>query len=461
MLDPAFMLAVFRRELATSGSTPLRILSCSVKTAKTVGSRKALRDGRAEFMYRLEVENAAGNAREVVLQGSTPAAPDFPGPELERRSRELVGHPAASSFERLALRLESLPLGILVFPLDPALPALAEITGQDAASLLAPHLPECQSGASIARCAHELRHYKPKERAVLRVRLDFHEGGPPARTVYVKLFSDEHGAESHRELRALFEASRRSRWLRVPEPLGYDANRRMLVLAEVPGERALASWIRCLEHGLPLPPGVDPGRVESCVLAAARALAELQQSGVRPRATRTFEDVLASLRKDRELLEGREHGAPPELVERALALVARLEALAPRAEPLVPSHGGARHKQTVGDEHALTFVDWDGFCLANPALDAATFLARLRLEPLTAPGGGAALEELAVRFRREFSSLSPDAAASLELYEGLVLAEQMLRSFRRSEDEASPRSAALLAGAAEELLARCRSASGR
>jgi len=162
--------------------------------------------------------------------------------------------------------------------------------------------------------------------------------------------------------------------------------------------------------------------------------------------------VLFSLRKDRELLAGRSHGAPRELVTQALGLIERLEAAAPEGEPLVPSHGGARHKQTIGDEHGLTFVDWDGFCLANPALDAATFLARLRLEPITNPGHGSELESLAGIFRKEFLRLNPAAARYLGLYEGLVLTEQMLRSFRRSAGGVDGPGAARLARSAEECL---------
>jgi hypothetical protein len=300
-----------------------------------------------------------------------------------------------------------------------------------------------------------LRHYKPGERAVLRMRAAFEGDAPAARQVYVKLFADEHGAASFRELRALSAAARGSQWLRVPEPLGYDEERRMLVLAEVPGGRALADWIHCLENARPLPANVDLARVERGLLAAARALADLQRSGVQPTARRSFEDVLASLRKDRELLQQGGSAASPELVTRALALVERLERAAPADEPLVPSHGGARHKQTVGDELGLTFVDWDGFCLANPALDAATFLARLRLEPILTPGHAAPLEHLAEVFRDEFLARAPGARPHLPLYEGLVLSEQTLRSFRRGAG-AGERTILQLAGAAEERLARSR-----
>jgi hypothetical protein len=127
--------------------------------------------------------------------------------------------------------------------------------------------------------------------------------------------------------------------------------------------------------------------------------------------------------------------------------------MAPGDEPLVPSHGGARHKQTVGNERTLTFVDWDGFCLASPALDPATFLARLRQAPIASPGGAPALERLADAFRARFLARVPAAAPVLPLYEALVLAGQSLRSFRRSAREAaeSLQCCALVRAAAAQL----------
>src|SRR5688572_6736179 len=455
LLDSDEMLGFLRRELPGWSEEPLDVLDCGVKPAKTVQSRKAVRTGRSGFVFRLTVARASGRTQEVVLLGRAPVGEGFPGPELGRRAAQLREHPAVAPFQRLAGRIPALRLGLLLFPLDPDLPALAEITGLDAPQLLAPHLPECRAGGRLVECSWELRHYKPGERAVLRVRAGFAPGSATteARHVYVKLFDDEHGAVSHRLLRALQETARGSQWLRVPEPLGYDAARRLLVLAEIPGGRALAEWIHCLEHSTPLPVGVDLGRVESAVLAAARALAELQRSDVRPAATRSFADVLATLRKDRDLLQNGAYEAEPELVARSLALVQRLESYAPVDELLVPSHGGARHKQTVGDEHGLTFIDWDGFCLANPALDAATFLTRLGLEAMTNPGAAPELAHLVERFRAEFLARSRASACDLLLYEGVVLTEQALRSFRRSARDAHPPVLPMI-GAAEQRLDR-------
>ena len=456
LLDADFMLPVFQRELSAASALPIRVVGCSIKPAKTVSSRKNIRDQRMRLVYRLDIELEAGTRRELVLCGAAPVAADFPEPELEQRCQSLRDHPLAAPFQRLALWVTSLELGLLLFPVDPGLPALAEVTGPEAARLFAPHLPECRAGARIEGIECDLRHYKPGERAVLKVRSTLRTGtNVTHRTVYAKLFADQQGAVCHAELQALSAAARRSDSLRIPEPLGYDAERRMLVMAEVPGGRDLAQWIHCIENEKPLPPGVDLQRLERCLLAAARALSTLQRSRVEPSARRTYQDALAPLRKDCALLRGDANAPLSPLAARALALVQRLESLAPLEECLVPSHGGCKHKQTIGDEHGLAFVDWDGFCLADPALDAATFLARLRLEPVTT-GRGMELERLAQSFRSVFCSLSPGAARHLALYEGLVLTEQMLRSFRRtSRDGAMAGTIERLASAAEERLARC------
>ena len=456
LLDADFMLPVFQRELSGASAAPIRVVGCSIKPAKTVSSRKSIRDQRMRLVYRLDIELEGGTRRELVVCGTAPVATDFPGPEMEQRCQGLRDHPLAAPFRRLAIWVGSLDLGLLLFPVDPGLPALAEVTGPEAARLFAPHLPECQAGARIEAIECELRHYKPGERAVLKVRSTLRTGtNTTQRTIYAKVFSDQHGAVSHAELQALSAAARRSDDLRIPEPLGYDADRRMLVMAEVPGGRDLSQWIHCVENEQPLPPGVDLQRLERCLLAAARALSALQRSGVEPSSRRTFQNALAPLQKDCALLRGDANAPQSPLVARALAVVQRLESLTPLEECLVPSHGGCRHKQTIGDEHGLAFIDWDGFCLADPALDAATFLARLRQEPVTT-GRGMELERLAESFRRTFCSLSPEAARHLALYEGLTLAEQMLRSFRRtSRDGAMAGTIERLASAAEERLARC------
>jgi hypothetical protein len=325
-----------------------------------------------------------------------------------------------------------LELALRFFPLDPALPALAELTGRRGPELLAAHLSECRAGARIERIDCALSHYKPFKRAVLKIRADFVQPGPPARMLYAKAFADERGLRNHRDLSALWATVRAGNALKMPEPLGYDAALRVLFMSEAAGQRELTDWIKCLERGEPLPAGVSAQRLERCMIVVAQALAELQASGVRLARRRTFQQELVQLAKDRQLLRESAAALPARLVGAAEELLSRLEALAPESQELRPAHGGLRHKQMVGDEHDLGIIDWDGLCLADPALDPATFLGRLRQETLRNPGSAPDLERLAEIFRREVLARLPYLAPQrLALYEGLVLIESLLRSFRR------------------------------
>lgn len=445
------MLGVFRRELPPLAETAIRPASCSVRPGR---SGKAFRRGQLQLVYRVEIELGSDRQREYVLLGISPVSAGFPGTALEERCRRLRSHPAVAPFRELVLFLEHLQLGLFFFPVDPSLPGLAEITGTEGGRLLAPFLPECGAGSEIERIECELRHYKPFNRAVLRVRATLAGRGVSRseRAVYVKAFDDDRGDACYRELAALWSVAQRSRFLRVPEPLGYDPDRRLVVMGEAPGERHLTEWVRCLKKGQPLPAEVDQARMERCFFVVANALRELQGCGLRPETRCAFPDELAGLRKEYALLPDVEDGHP-ELLSRVETLLQRLESLAPEDEPLVPAHGEFRHQQLVGDERSLTLIDWDGFCLANPALDAARMLARLRRDFLKRPGGFPELERMAESFRREFLAAVPEAGAHLDLYEGLDLTKQVLDAFgsaSRGEDTAAH--IHLQATAAEALL---------
>lgn len=457
LTDPAHMLAVLQRHLPLLADAQIRVTECRPRPAKSACSRKALREGKLRILYRVWIEDGHESPREFVLLGVAPVGPEYLASMLQERGGSLRDHPAAAPFRELALRVDELQLALMFFPLDPALPALAAITGTGGGRLLQPHLPECRQGARVERIACELRHYKYFDRAVLRVQAQL--SGPGAgvsqRAVYLKLFADERGAAAHHDLTALWSAARTSKALRVPEPLGYDPDLRMQIMSEAPGRPDLSDWIKCIEHERPLPDGVDLERLGRCVAIIASAVRDLQRSGIQPSDRRTFQDALDALRKDRDLLRQGNLVPQHQLVTRALSLLERLEALAPREEQMVPSHGAFRHSQTIGDERSLTVIDWDGLCMANPALDAATFLTRLRQEPRRHPGRAPAMKRIASTFRHAFLKRQPRAAAHLPLYEALVLTGEVMRSLRGgAPDEQTAESVLALVRGAELILGR-------
>lgn len=448
--DPAAMLEVLRRELPRRASVPIRITHCAAEVQR---SRAALCAGRIRVLYSLRV-HVGDEERELVLLGTAPESSAF----LEGAAcRALRGHAALAPFVEPALHVAELQLGLRFYPLDPRLPALSEIERGGADELLASYLRNGDD-EPVEGVERELCHYKPFKRAVWRVQKS--TGSEPRPALYAKLFANRSGNGQYREQSALFAATRSARALRLPEPLAYDRTRRMLLMAEAPGPAALVEWIKRLESGQALPRGVDLARVRRCLAVAAEALAELQSSGIEPRARRGFRRELGGMAKDRRLLREGLWKRHPALVCRVEDLVTRLRELAPRREELVPAHGGFRHKQTIGDERALTIIDWDGLCLADGALDPATFLLRLRTEPLRAPGSGAVLQELADGFRREFLARAPRVTPErLALYEGLTITQDALRTFRRDgDDAASVVVVDNLAAAASEALDRARGA---
>jgi aminoglycoside phosphotransferase (APT) family kinase protein len=450
--DPETMLAVFQRELPALADAEIQVTDCSARPSR---SRRSIRQGQLEVLYRVGLRVNGGERGEHLLFGIAPAAPELLDTELGEQRRLLRGHPWARPFRDAALYLVDLRLALLFFPLDPGLPGLAEITGSEGARLFAASLPECRAGARVERLDCTLAHYKPLKRAVLRIQASLRGPGAHAeqRNAYAKFYSDERAAACYQTLTALWSAARGATSLRLPEPLGLDEPRRMVVMSEAPGQRSLTAWVKCVERGDPLPAGVDLARLKRCARVAARSLLELQRSGVRPEQRLAFPDEIARVRKDCALLVDAVREKQPELAVCADSLLGRLEDLSPEDERLVPAHGGYRHDQMIGDEHSLTLVDWDGFALANPALDAATFLARLRREPRRNPGSAPDLEQMAAAFRRAFLEDQPGLARDLDLYEGLQVTEQMLRAFRRPGDPgATAREVQLLAAAATELL---------
>jgi aminoglycoside phosphotransferase (APT) family kinase protein len=214
---------------------------------------------------------------------------------------------------------------------------------------------------------------------VVRYRLRFGTPGPGpgsdattgARTLIAKLYREPGEAQAADDL-----LSR----LRSQAELPWTAR----ALGVVPGlPLALTEDLGSSRDPVPAHSGLDvvhPGSEQAVevVRGAARALAELHTSrldtgDLRPR---TGADEAGKAARRARLIEQYVPELAPKVRRVADTLCAGLAGLP--ADTLRPGHGSYKPSQLLVRDGAVFLVDFDQFCLADPALDVGYFLAYLR-----------------------------------------------------------------------------------
>lgn len=99
------------------------------------------------------------------------------------------------------------------------------------------------------------------------------------------------------------------------------------------------------------------------------------------------------------------------------------------ARTLRPCHGDFSPRQIFVHPSRVSFVDVDGFCLGDPALDVASF--RIGLQAHLEDGG----EALADRFLAAYHGASADALASLDVYEAFHWLRRAVVLWRKRPNE--------------------------
>jgi hypothetical protein len=425
-LDRPAMREVFQVLLPKQTSHSVVVKRCK---AKPIMSRRSLRQRQMVVSYFLDLEIDGAKARTFELIGTLPVGPEMLAEELAEACSLARGHPMIRPFHEPSMYISEMGMAVVFVPVDGALPAMAEMTRNDCGEIVATALPECHNGTRVAHVDAELVHYKPANRSVIRMtaHLDGHVYG--ARELYAKIYADDQ-SQNFRDVRMLWDAMGDCRYLKMPEPLTYDADRKMLIMTAAEGDRSLAAWFKCVEKKLPMPEGVSMTRLDTCLGHIAEALAELHAIDVPLSRRITFEDQLERLGKDIELVREQR----PELADRFETLVNGVRDLgSDEGVRLVPVHGGFRHKQTIGDDHTgISIIDWDGLVLAHPAVDAATFTRQMRKSIPDDPEAAAGLTHIEEEFRRRFLATHPDVSErELARYEAVGLLELALRCFRR------------------------------
>jgi len=225
----------------------------------------------------------------------------------------------------------------------------------------------------------------------------------------------------------------------IAEPLALVPELNAFVQGPVRGEVTLHELlVTALETGTP----TALAEVADYVGKAALGLAALHTCGARANDALAWHDELAEIR---ELIAALSVLAP-EASEAAGPLLAHLEALAAEhpPDPPVPAHGSFRSNQVLVDDGRVGFIDFDGFCRAEPARDLALFRAALKdvgLRPLAGNGRDegaraerlARLDELCELFVARYEAAAPVSKMRVALWEALDLFTLVLYCWTKLE----------------------------
>jgi hypothetical protein len=325
-----------------------------------------LRAKGTEWLVHCRVERIRdGRPSEVVLvgrllpSGATPAAEDPAVP---------FGEPGWRCY------LPDLGLQLEVEVADAALPALPSLVDADsAAAFLQQVLRDAGHEVAVAGCTPEVVRYKPGSRCTIVYRMDY-GGAPGPDPLVVKTHQGDKGRTAWEAMRALWASPvAREGAVILAEPLAYLPDDRVLVQGPVPEACTLKDLARdALTDG-------SAGRLDELrgyLQGTAAALAALHDSGAEYGRAMAWDEELAEVR---EVLERLAHSVPS-LSAAADPLLGRLETLHASVPPdlLVSAHHDFRPAQVLLHDGRIGFIDFDGACRAEPALDLGRFRAKLR-----------------------------------------------------------------------------------
>ncbi|MDQ2717786.1 MAG: aminoglycoside phosphotransferase family protein [Chloroflexota bacterium] len=299
------------------------------------------------------------------------------------------------------VQVETLGISVQAFPADNGLPALAASCDTAHNGPLFPALEAAaqtflhnQEWRLVDASAEPVR-YKPASRCVIRYRLTLEHatGGTPTRrklTLFGKVYAEPEQARAiQATMQRIYTEQTQAGMSTLPRPLGTVEALGLTIneaiqppeLEEGAGTQAvLRTGLRALQPRLVQGRG---GEITGIVTPdeelrlTAVALARLHTSAVRSEgAPRTGAKEAKRARERAALIAAHNPAQAAEVQRLAQQLAERLKHTQPDAYR--PAHGGFKASQLLFHSQHVFIVDFDGFCLADPALDVGYFLAYLR-----------------------------------------------------------------------------------
>ena len=419
------------RSAVAAAAPGLDVLACEPQRLRAKEDRWLCR-------YGVTVARADQVGPELVLVGELVP----PGPRRECWPTPVSrGVPGADGWE---LWLADLGLALRAAASDEALPALPQLTDPEQARVLVERALRSagRPALRVEACEPDVVRYKPGSRCTVVYRLTYPPGADPAwpSLVVGKTHQGDKGAVAWDAMRALWGTSVASGdVVTLAEPLSYDPDRRVLVQGPVPGSTTLKDLVRAT-----LVDGSDRALedVRDALRRTAAGLAALHGSGVRYGGRDTWDDEFAEV----QAVVERRALSTPSLRAAAAPLLTALRTRAGRepADAEVSAHHDFRPAQVMLHDGRVGFIDFDGSCMAEPALDLGRFTAKLRDIGISTPApGGAALtpetlaarlalaDDLAEHFVRSYEAYAPVSRTRIVLWETTDLLTGLLHAWTK------------------------------
>ncbi len=377
-------------------------------------------------------------------------AGDVPSPDVPAPSFGEPGWRCYLPELRLQLEVEVADAGL------PALPILVD-AGR-ATEVLQQSLRDAGYAVDVTGCVPDVVRYKPGSRCTIVYRMTYGSGAPGPDPLVVKTHQGDKGRTAWEAMRALWARPvARDGVVTLAEPLAYLPEDRVLVQGPVPEDCTLKDLARqALTEAVAGETTGGLDELREMLARTAAALAALHGSGAQDGRAATWEEELAEVRE----VVARLSTTVPHLGTAADPLLSRLEVLhssAP-ADPLVSAHHDFRPAQVLLHAGSIGFIDFDGACRAEPALDLGRFRAKLRDIGISAfvasgsPLAGDALErhlrlmdELCDGFLAAYQRHAPVTVARVTLWELTDLLTALLHAWTKVRTaRVAPRLAVLL-----------------
>lgn len=360
----------------------------------------------------------------------------------QARNTPLEHHPAA------IVQAPDFDMALQAFPADSSLPKLADCCATEAGSPLLNYLQD--AARLLLNDSWQLRtaqavpvRYKPASRCVIRYDLLLVQAQDRQATdkisIFGKVYADPAQARTIQDLTQQLYVEQTAllgttvagftqQTPFLPRSLMFSASVGLVlteaVRAQTPGGR-LRTGTSVLQpqmiqtHGGKAASAQPPARE---LRLAAIALARLHTSQVSPgpQTLRPGSKEAKRVRERAALLSGYYPTLAANIQDLAQTLAQRLETLQPTLYR--PAHGGFKASQLLYFDETISVVDFDGFCLADPALDVGYFLAYLRPSGLwyERQGTRAWFEAAANIFTTTYASALHDLGVSPEETAGIL-----------------------------------------